>query len=414
MGIFRKKDKKSVLKKMQKSKKNTSGERLDRLDEDGNLPFGWYAYKRHILEPYEQEIVRLAKRVGEHKEQEKIKYLEKLINYYSKFKKFCYTKDVCFKKYFQERWEHCHNSRCKDFEYITPYIEELKILQGNGEVSKNEEHSIAAFIFMSRDGAKIGESKNDYAWDFEYKYKVYDPVKYHKKVIAEGYLVEAEPGIALKRYKVNQLKEILNQNGLSNKGKKEELILRIIENINTETLNLDRYYVPSEKGIEHLKKYEYLFCIGKYNIEADEFEEYKKSYTYNVKTNDIIWRILNDRFNEHNMAKDFGLARNEQFKMAELLESEGKNVDALFHYILVIYYDTSGCGNNAIVNLANITIAPGVIGCIYKLKDFFIPEIFSECDKYTLPHHYLKKKKFEKLVFDIFNDETIDIKKYIK
>jgi hypothetical protein len=60
---------------------------------------------------------------------EKIAQLEKLICVYYEFKRFCYGQGECYIKYFSDQWEHCHNSRCNDFEYITPYIEQLEKLK---------------------------------------------------------------------------------------------------------------------------------------------------------------------------------------------------------------------------------------------------------------------------------------------
>ena len=126
MGLFKKK---TMEQKLQKSKKNYAGELLDKLDKNGKLPFGWYAHNSHIVKPYEDKMVKTAVDLKKYKDMDRIKHLEKLIKQYNDFKKFCYKKGPCFKKYFQDQWEHCHNSRNKDFEYITPYVEELKELK---------------------------------------------------------------------------------------------------------------------------------------------------------------------------------------------------------------------------------------------------------------------------------------------
>lgn len=280
--------------------------------------------------------------------------------------------------------------------------------------SRNDNYATAAFIKMSERGAKIGNTNDDYARYFNYEYHVYDPIKYHKKVISEGYLAEASPDIALKKFKVAELKAILSNAGFSDKGKKDDLISRIIDNIDTSSLDLEKYYVPSEKGLEHLKQYEYVFRLRDYGISWEEFDIVQEAYSH-LKPNDIIWRILNNHFNEENTDGDFGLARNELFNMAKLLEYEGKCVDALCYYALVLYYDTSGCGNNRIEKVDEIEIAPGVIERIHRLKDNYNEQIISRCyDRYRLPRHYINRRNFEKLLFDIFDDKSIDINNYIK
>lgn len=271
--------------------------------------------------------------------------------------------------------------------------------------SRNDNYAIAAFIRISERGAKIGSTNDDYARYFNYEFHVYDPIKYHKKVIADGYLVEATPEVALGKLRVDQLKIILDSAGLPSKGKKADLISQIVSNVDIPSLKLDRYYVPSEKGAAHLKQYEYVFRLRDYGISWEEFDKAKESYSGYCKPDDIIWQILNNRFNAYNIGGSFGLARNELFNMGKLLEYEGKSVDALCHYALVLYYDTNGCGIGE--------IAPGVIERIHSLKDSYDDRIISRCyDRYRLPHQYISRDKFRELLFDIFSDKTINMKNY--
>lgn len=280
-------------------------------------------------------------------------------------------------------------------------------------LSRNDDCAIAAFVSMSKYGAKVGDTNDSYPRYFSYEIHVYDPIKYHKQVIADGYLVEAQPNIALEKLKVAQLKEMLESANLPTKGKKNELVKQVIENIDLNTLGLETYYVPSEKGLEHLRKHEYLFEIKKYDISQQDFVRVRDSYSYRIKTNDVIWRILSERFNDYNVDRDYGLARNELLRMAQLLESENRSIDALSYYSLVLYYDTSGLGNGN--SLQNIILPPVIIEKIHKLKDYYDPRIIERCyDRYRLPHHYIERADFERLIFDIFEDKTIDIKNYMK
>lgn len=273
--------------------------------------------------------------------------------------------------------------------------------------STNDKYAIAAFIGISEHGAKIGRTNDDYARYFNYRYGINDPIRYHKRVISDGYLVEASPEVALGKLQVGQLKSILSNAGLSDKGKKADLVSRIIDNIGIESLNLDRYYIPSEKGMEHLRKYEYSFRLSSYNISFDEFDEQKKMYAAEAKPNDIMWQILSSRFNEYNISGSYSQARNELLCMAKLLEHEERYVDALYRYILVLYYDVSGCCGG------DTMVAPGIVERIQKLKDNYDGQIVGRCyDRHRLPHHYISKENFERLLFDIFENETIDIKNY--
>ncbi len=278
-------------------------------------------------------------------------------------------------------------------------------------LSRNDNYAIAAFVHYCEFGGKPIAKKNDvYPSYFTYDFNINNPMKYHQKVVDEGYLEEASISNSLQKLKVEQLKQILVANGLSDKGKKDALIQRIVDEVDTNSLNLDKVYVPSEKGWEHLKSYDYLFKIKKYGIKFEEYEAQQKK-TQSSRSNDVIWQILNAKFNEYNMARDFGLARNELYNKALLLSEEEKQADALLHYILVLYYDMSGCANSGrIEEKADLFIAPAITKAIYERKEYYSAEILDRCyDRYNLPHHYFSKSAFAKMLAMIFEDETIDI-----
>lgn len=110
-------------------KKKQTNERMDQLTPEGELPWGWLAKNTPICKPYEDKIVQMAIDLKTTKGADKIKRLENLIALYYEYKQFCYSKDECFIKYFADQWEHCHNSRCDDFEYITRFEAELEELK---------------------------------------------------------------------------------------------------------------------------------------------------------------------------------------------------------------------------------------------------------------------------------------------
>lgn len=118
----------NVLKAVQEIAKPDADQ--EHLTKDGELPWGWLRQNTPIIKPYEDRIVQMAVDLKKYKGTDKIKQLEELIGFYAEFKSFCYQKNECYQKYFSDMWEHCHNSRCKDFEYITPYVDELNKLKG--------------------------------------------------------------------------------------------------------------------------------------------------------------------------------------------------------------------------------------------------------------------------------------------
>lgn len=284
----------------------------------------------------------------------------------------------------------------------------------DNKVPLNNNYAIAAFIRISLNGAKVGKSNDDYPRYLNYEYGVNEPIKYHRNVIEQGYLIRGGAEYALRHYKVEQLKEILNKNGLLSKGKKDDLIKRIIEEVDITSLNLEIYYIPSEKGLDYYKKYGYVFTLRDYGISTDEYNRFKSNCKEYLKPNDIIWQLLNQRYISYGSSKDYGLARNQLSYMGRLLEDENRYTDALCSYVKVLYYDTSGCGNNGTIERKeNLIMAPSIIDSIYNLKDYYVPEIIDKCYSIYLPNQYVNKKDFERLVMDIFKNGHIDLKNYI-
>lgn len=119
--------------------KKKASTKMDQLTPEGELPWGWLTQNASLYEPYEKRIYSIAPTLKTMKLDDKIDGLKKLIAIYYEYKSFCYSKGECFIKFFSDSWEHCHNSHCKDFEYIKPFEEELANLEANYEELLQEE-----------------------------------------------------------------------------------------------------------------------------------------------------------------------------------------------------------------------------------------------------------------------------------
>lgn len=108
---------------------------------DGELPFGWYSHNSKFFEKFEKAMPAYAINSRKGNIDERISVLKEMIEYYDAFKSKCYSKNQCFQKFFQDCWEHCSNSRNADFEYITPYKEELYNLLNNYDSIKKQEQN---------------------------------------------------------------------------------------------------------------------------------------------------------------------------------------------------------------------------------------------------------------------------------
>lgn len=290
----------------------------------------------------------------------------------------------------------------------------------NQNMPRNDDYAIAVFISMSNHGGmKVMEKSNDYPGYISYEYKVHDPIKYHKKVIAEGYLEEASPFVVLGKFKVDQLKEILVKNGLESKGKKADLIARIVENVNVKALNLDTLYVPSAKGAEHLKKYEYIFRLRNYGITWEEYDIFRENKPDYLKPNDIIWQMLNKAYQDDITRGYYGPATNMLTYMGAFLEAEERYPNALLEYLCALYFETSGyiggCLSKTIFDIDTARISPHIAGKICTLSEHYTPDILQKCFKRDVfPNHAIGRRNFERLILDIFEDKPVDILNYIK
>lgn len=286
--------------------------------------------------------------------------------------------------------------------------------KSNSNKTKTNNYKIAAMLRCCQGGKKIGKTSDDYPRYLSYEYEIYEPIKFQKELIEAGFLIECSTETALKRLKIAELKKLLLNNNLSEKGKKADLIQRLVENTNIEELCIEKLYIPSEKGAEHLEKYSYVFSLSSYSITTTQYEIYTKKYPYLTKPKDIIWQILNDQYNKYSLEKDYGLARDVLLYRAEILLSENKITDALFYFISVLYYDVTGLGNGDEIDSADMVfISPGISDAIYKYKEYFQERMINRCyEIYQLPHYYLSMENFRCLVHDILSGVSIDKEKY--
>lgn len=119
---------------------------------------------------------------------------------------------------------------------------------------------------------------------------------------------------------------------------------------------------------------------------------------------DIAWANNNMEALTQFYKKNFGLYRNEIFKMAETLRKEKRNKQALGLYIKVLYCDLSGKGNdNSTDSKDSLMLAPGIIKRILKLKEHFTEEMLDSCWKVKFPFHYCNEEIFANIVRDILN-----------
>ena len=211
------------------------------------------------------------------------------------------------------------------------------------------------FLYANNSCKKVG-NKKDYVGYIEYECGIINPNLYHNQLIGEGYFVKASPKDRLSLLKVPELKEILRNNGKELKGNKEDLINRIIAEVEPNHINvlsdINEYYILSDKGKSFLKENNDFVEIHRHQSWAITLEEYSnaiKGVTYKQKFNDIAWKIFNERILKFDV-NDFSNLRFNYFHMGELLLDEGKFQQALNLFLYCLIYDFSGAESLDVIN----------------------------------------------------------------
>ncbi|MBN9653872.1 SAP domain-containing protein [Halobacillus sp. GSS1] len=202
-----------------------------------------------------------------------------------------------------------------------------------------------------------------------------NPKKSLKKLVKDGYLTEASPVESLGSLKVPELKEALKAKRLKVSGKKVDLIARIAENFSDSDIKSlvgDNLTMKiTEKGRKTLEEYYYIVPAhhndskdGVYNV--PNAIRHVKKLDYNPGNGDISWALFQQAYMDYAEKRKYGLMRNVILNKAMQLEREKKNETALFHYIRVFIFDTSGLQNSRYLEHPKYAMIPQPMGRFVK------------------------------------------------
>ena len=188
-----------------------------------------------------------------------------------------------------------------------------------------------------------------------------------------GFIRFRTPFEMLETLKVTQLKEILSGLDLPTKGKKEELIERIIQANDVSVLNgyiKALKYTLTELGEKELLENAYVpYMHSHKNIGLTVWEMNKLIHQQKRPFRDIIWGYFNQQIQNFKLPAETGLYRNHRLTMGDFVFEEKRYHEALREYILVCYYDVvyyhSFSGFDSIGDL----LSPGILERIKKCKD---------------------------------------------
>lgn len=253
----------------------------------------------------------------------------------------------------------------------------------------------------------------NYAGYFLYECGIRDCVKYHKKLIKEGYLIEAEPGEALELFKLPELKDMLRELKLPVSGKKAVLIERILENAEEGFLNAhlpEMVYKLSSEGTAFLQDHDAYVQIHRnknWGISWQEYDRYAKPGQDYLTT---MWIIFNTQLKNSKPEE----SRNLYYYLYSILLEQGKRSDALEMLFKVLYLDMSGIHAKAMFDMYRqnfytrkqlkeyadiaVMLAPGMIHPLEMFQDIYDPEMIDVLYMWKLPIQICDKELFQMII----------------
>ena len=289
------------------------------------------------------------------------------------------------------------------------------------------------FFYAENTATKI-RTKKEYVGYLEYECGITNPDIFHKQLIDDGYYEQSSLEDVLKKKSVADIKEILSVNNFVTKGKKEELINYLVENLSYEVIEqiTKDYYSLSNKGKEFFDAHQDYVEIHRhksnYQINLEEYYNATKNDSYKRKFNDVAWQIFNDRTLEYTKKKEYGCLRFNYYHMASLLLSENKKEHALQLYLYCLVMDLSGVESihsissyksgfydkkKFLESLEYIGFIPSLINEIVGLKEFYNDAMLQEAYSVVyLPFNVSSIDFIRDLLDNAFNSAVFDEGKY--
>ena len=292
----------------------------------------------------------------------------------------------------------------------------------------SDDYAKAIFLWaMGRKPATI-KKRDEYPRYLYYECNIQNGPEFHKEMIEQGYLAPPSPADTISSLKVGELKEILQENGLTTTGKKADLVQSIVANVPNEKLVhlvAKNVYVLSDYGKQFLEAhdgYVQIHTHSAWQITQAEYDT-EKAATPNAKFNDICWRIFNRRITQ---THEISAHRNIYYNMYTLTKEEGRNKDALDLLLRVLYIDLSGSDNPAVDSYrrgwmnqsefaerveSSILFAPAVVKEIGDLEESFSDDMLTRLYQWQLPTNLCPNTLFTDIVHSIIAG-TFDEAKY--
>lgn len=221
----------------------------------------------------------------------------------------------------------------------------------NVHTNKNMQE-YALTIFLNSVGTKPSAVKNNdnYPVYITTECGISKPKEYHENLIKNGYLQKASFVSVLSLYTTTELKSILEKFDLKKTGNKEELIIRINENVSEEFKNSyekNNYYELTELGKSILDKNQDYISLHRHRVWNITPIEYSRHKNNNPEKSfyEICLDIFDARITKYLKELNHNMIKCTYLYKAQLYEKEKDCYWALYNYLIVLLYDVSGISN---------------------------------------------------------------------
>lgn len=191
------------------------------------------------------------------------------------------------------------------------------------DITVSNDYESKYIITKMLSGAKSGfvltTDPKGYARWFNYDLGINDPYSKYLELIQQGYLIKGDVSVVLNKMKMPELKTILDAQKLPTKGKKQDLIDRIISECDLSTVELPEYYVLSDLGNRFYSENVELLEIRKlkeYDISFEQFYQFKSQFTTDTPNYVVILKIMAQKYPISNISPV--LQTNERLENGEL------------------------------------------------------------------------------------------------
>lgn len=257
-----------------------------------------------------------------------------------------------------------------------------------------------------------------------------DARQFHITLIMRGFFCKPDIYQLFNSYTVAELKQIAGERNILKKGRKAELINRLIDTIPPDEqqkyIDSSCKYVLSDKGRSFLKTHsdliEYHRFI-KYDIPFPRF--YINRFPDGVRRrtfNDNAFQILSERIYKDTLRNYYWSIERDFYSLYEITSSEYMYSESIKYFLQYLYIKTC-CVHSAYHYAQYFYTKPKTIDEpiffskiaieFIELKQFYSPILVDNIyNDLSLPPNFLTCEEFKELLDDMLNENVSDYQKY--